>query len=137
MTRRSACSARKKAGKPPHSKMLLFPPRSQALPGNALLARLRLLLREVRWRECRRSLRALRSQAEPGNEGSDEPTGVGRGAGRPSVSQPRLPLQPDKPNHSEIWLDWLDHELRQAVGSIFGLSFYMIGHPAIGPILSL
>jgi hypothetical protein len=28
---------------------------------------------------------------------SDEPTGVGRGAGRPSVSQPRLPLQPDKP----------------------------------------
>ncbi len=28
---------------------------------------------------------------------SDEPTGVGRGEGRPSVSQPRLPLQPDKP----------------------------------------
>ncbi len=29
--------------------------------------------------------------------GSNEPTGVGRGEGRPSVSQPRLPLQPDKP----------------------------------------
>ena len=28
---------------------------------------------------------------------SDEPTGVGRGEARPSVSQPRLPLQPDKP----------------------------------------
>ena len=28
---------------------------------------------------------------------SDKPTGVGRGEGRPSVSQPRLPLQPDKP----------------------------------------
>jgi hypothetical protein len=28
---------------------------------------------------------------------SDEPTGVGRGAGRLSVSQPRLSLQPDKP----------------------------------------
>jgi hypothetical protein len=46
-------------------------------------------------------------------------------------------LLPGHVNHSEIWLDWLDHELRQAVGSIFGLSFYMIGHPAIGPILSL
>ena len=39
------------------------------------------------------SLRALRSQAEPGNEGC----GVGRGEGRPCVWQPRLPVQPDKP----------------------------------------
>ena len=49
------------------------PPRSQALPGNALSARL--CLANARWccdrachAEARRSLAAVRSQAEPGNE---------------------------------------------------------------------
>ncbi len=60
MTRRSACSARPKRWQATAL---------QNAPVDALLARLRLLLQAVRSRECRRSLRALRSQAEPGNEG--------------------------------------------------------------------
>ncbi|MGO8750275.1 MAG: hypothetical protein ACLQNE_30390, partial [Thermoguttaceae bacterium] len=51
--------------------------------------------REVRGALARRA----RGPYQSGNElpHSKEPAGVGRGAGRPSVWQPRLPLQPDKP----------------------------------------
>ena len=73
------------------------------------------------------------SNSRPGPAVRQVSKSCGRDEQSPGSDRPL----PDEPNHSEIWLDWLDHELRQAVGSIFGLSFYMIGHPAIGPILSL
>ena len=75
----------------------LPPPRSQAPPGNAMPAGSACIPANALPGAGGGASPAVRSQAEPGNEGSDEPTGVGRGGGRPSVWQPRLPLRPDKP----------------------------------------
>ena len=56
--------AAKGAGRRSGGFVLVLIPRSQALPGNGLLARLCLALNS----NARRSLAAVRSQAEPGNE---------------------------------------------------------------------